>query len=455
MISDLLSSVSHSLTPEQLTIFMFAGLMIGLFMGHPLAFVLGGTAVLAACLGPGSQVLGLIINNIYGRAMYNYVLVAIPLFILLARFLNDSGVTERMFESMRLLLGRVRGGLALTVVIVSVLLAATTGIVGASIAVMGLIALTPMLKYGYNKGLSAGVIMASGCLGILIPPSIMLILMASYSPVSVGALFAGALIPGLMLGAMYAIYVLVLCLIKPEFGPPVAAAERAETSTGQLVLRLFKYVLPPMSLILGVLGALFAGIATATQASAIGVAMAFILFLIFGDRKLSTCYNTFIEAGKTTTMVMFVLVGATAFTGVFAIGGGTDVISELVLAMPGGTIGALLLMFLLVFVLGMFLDWTGIVLLSFPIMLPIIDTMGIDILWFVVMVAVVLQTSFLTPPFGYALFYLKGVSPPEVQTLDLYKAVIPFCLLILITCVLLTWFPWLITGLPEKMVGYS
>ncbi len=222
-----------------------------------------------------------------------------------------------------------------------------------------------------------------------------------------------------------------------------------------MVLRLFKYVLPPMSLILGVLGALFAGIATATQASAIGVAMAFILFLIFGDRKLSTCYHTFIEAGKTTTMVMFVLVGATAFTGVFAIGGGTDVISELVLAMPGGTIGALLLMFLLVFVLGMFLDWTGIVLLSFPIMLPIIDTMGIDILWFVVMVAVVLQTSFLTPPFGYALFYLKGVAPPEVQTLDLYKAVIPFCLLILITCVLLTWFPWLITGLPEKMVGYS
>ena len=443
------------MSPEMLTVFMFGGLLVGLFMGHPLAFVLGGTAVLGAWFGPGPQVLGIIINNIYGRAMDNYVLVAIPLFILMARFLNDSGVTEKMFESMRLLLGQVRGGLALTVVIVSVLLAATTGIVGASIAVMGLIALTPMLKYGYHKGLSAGVIMASGCLGILIPPSIMLILMASYSPVSVGALFAGALIPGLLLGALYALFVLAVCMIKPDYGPPVAIAERAQISRGQMWLMVGKYVLPPMSLILGVLGALFTGIATATEASAIGVALAFILFLIFGDRKLSTCYRTFIEAGKTTTMVMFVLVGATAFTGVFSIGGGMDVISELVLAMPGGTTGALILMFLLVFVLGMFLDWTGIVLLSFPIMLPIVQTMGVDMLWFVVMVAVVLQTSFLTPPFGYALFYLKGVAPPEVQTLDLYKAVIPFCLLIMLACVLMALFPWLITGLPSILLGYG
>ncbi|TFH85049.1 TRAP transporter large permease subunit [Billgrantia azerbaijanica] len=441
------------MSAEALTLFMFGGLLIGLFMGHPLAFVLGGTAVLGAYFGPGSQVLGIIINNVYGRAMDNYVLVAIPLFILMARFLNDSGVTEKMFESMRLLLGRVHGGLALTVVIVSVLLAATTGIVGASIAVMGMIALSPMLRYGYHKGISTGVIMASGCLGILIPPSIMLILMASYSPVSVGELFAGALVPGLLLGVLYAGYVLLICLIKPSYGPPVAAAERADTSTGELLIMLGKYVLPPMSLILGVLGALFTGIATATEASAIGVTLAFLLFLIFGDRKPRTCYRTFLEAGKTTTMVMFVLVGATAFTGVFSIGGGMDVISELVLAMPGGTTGALVLMLLLVFVLGMFLDWTGIVLLSFPIMLPIVESMGVDLLWFVVMVAVVLQTSFLTPPFGYALFYLKGVAPPEVQTLDLYRAVVPFCALILLACLLMAVFPWLVTGLPSLLLG--
>ncbi|MCE8027068.1 TRAP transporter large permease, partial [Billgrantia aerodenitrificans] len=361
-----------NLSPELLTLVMFGGLLIGLFMGHPLAFVLGGVAVIGAYLGPGERVLGTIINNIYGNAMDNYVLVAIPLFVLMARFLNDSGVTEKMFAVMRLLLANLRGGLALTVVIVSVMLAATTGIVGASIAVMGMIALVPMLKHGYNKELSTGVIMASGCLGILIPPSIMLILMASYSPVSVGALFAGALVPGLMLGAMYALYVLVICYLKPSYGPPVPAEERAETSTGQLLIMLAKYVLPPMALILGVLGALFTGVATATEASAIGVAIAFLLFLIFGDRKLKTCFHTLIDASKTTTMVMLVLVGATAFTGVFSRGGGMTVISDLVLAMPGGTTGALILMLFLVFLLGMFLDWTGIVLLSFPIMLPIV-----------------------------------------------------------------------------------
>ena len=444
-----------NLSPELLTLVMFGGLLIGLFMGHPLAFVLGGVAVIGAYLGPGERVLGTIINNIYGNAMDNYVLVAIPLFVLMARFLNDSGVTEKMFEAMRLLLANLRGGLALTVVIVSVLLAATTGIVGASIAVMGMIALAPMLKYGYNKELSTGVIMASGCLGILIPPSIMLILMASYSPVSVGALFAGALVPGVMLGAMYALYVLVICLVKPSYGPPVPAAERAEVSTGQLLVMLAKYVLPPMSLILGVLGALFTGVATATEASAIGVGIAFLLFLIFGDRRPSTCFKTLLEAGKTTTMVMvmLVLVGATAFTGVFSRGGGMTVINDLVMAMPGGTVGALIFMLFLVFILGMFLDWTGIVLLSFPIMLPIVADMGVDVLWFVVMVAVVLQTSFLTPPFGYALFYMKGVAPPGIEIVDLYKAVLPFVALIVLACVLMAFFPALVTGLPAMLLG--
>lgn len=442
-----------NLSPELLALVMFGGLLIGLFMGHPLAFVLGGVAVIGAFLGPGERVLGTLINNIFGNAMDNYVLVAIPLFVLMARFLNDSGVTEKMFDAMRLLLANLRGGLALTVIIVSVLLAATTGIVGASIAVMGMIALVPMLKYGYNKELSTGVIMASGCLGILIPPSIMLILMASYSPVSVGALFAGAMIPGLMLGVMYALYVLLICYFKPSYGPPVPKEERAEVSTRQLLIMLGKYVVPPMSLILGVLGALFTGVATATEASAIGVFIAFILFLIFGDRRVSTCFKTLLEAGKTTTMVMLVLVGATAFTGVFSRGGGMQVIQDLLLAMPGGTTGALIMMLFLVFILGMFLDWTGIVLLSFPIMLPIVQQMGVDPLWFVVMVAVVLQTSFLTPPFGYALFYLKGVSPPGVEIVDLYKAVIPFVALILLACTLMSFFPWLVTGLPRMLLG--
>ncbi|SEO74418.1 TRAP transporter large permease [Aquisalimonas asiatica] len=439
--------------PELLTLIMFGALLIGLFMGHPLPFVLGGAAVIGAYLGPGPQVFGTIVSNVYGRVMDNYVLVAIPLFILMARFLNDSGVTERMFEVMRLLMANLRGGVALTVVVVSVLLAATTGIVGASIAVMGLIALAPMLKYGYDKSLSSGVIMASGSLGILIPPSIMLVLMASYSPVSVGALFAGALVPGLILGALYAAYVLVACWLKPEWGPPVAPAERAQYTTPRLLGMMALYVIPPMGLILGVLGSLFTGFATATEASAIGALLAFVLFLIFGDRSIKTCFNTFVEAGKTTAMVTFVIVGATAFTGVFSRGGGMEFVQQLMLGAPGGEIGVLITMLFLVFLLGMFLDWTGIVLLSFPIMLPVVQMMGYDVLWFVVMNAVILQTSFLTPPFGYALFYLKGVAPPGVEILDLYKAVIPFCLLIVLTCVILALFPGLITGLPELLLG--
>ena len=443
------------MSAELLTLFMFGGLLLGLFMGHPLAFVLGGVAVIAAFLGPGPRILGSIINNIYGRGMDNYVLVAIPLFILMARFLNDSGVAEKMFATLRLLMARLRGGLALTVVIVSVLLAATTGIVGASIAVMGMIALAPMLRYNYDKRLSAGVIMASGTLGILIPPSIMLILMASYSGVSVGALFAGTIIPGLLLAASYAIYVLVLCYFRPDYGPPAEISEREQYTTAQLWAMLAKYVVPPLVLILGVLGTLFAGIATATEASAIGATLAFVLFLVFGDRSPRTLYVTLLEASKTTTMVMFVLVGATAFTGVFSRGGGMQFVQDLLTATPGGTVGALIVMLFLVFILGMFLDWTGIVLLSFPIMLPIIDTLGVDELWFVVMTAVILQTSFLTPPFGYALFYLKGVAPKGVEMVDLYRAVLPYCGLIVLVAILLSLFPGLVLGLPSLMVGYS
>jgi tripartite ATP-independent transporter DctM subunit len=439
--------------PEALTILMFVGLMIGLFMGHPLPFVLGGVAVIGAYFGPGPQVFGIIVNNIYGRAMDNYVLVAIPLFILMARFLNDSGVTEKMFAALRLLLARLRGGLTLTVVIVSVLLAATTGIVGASITVMGMIALSPMLKYGYNKYLSSGVIMASGSLGILIPPSIMLVLMASYSPLSVGELFAGALVPGLLLGAFYGAYVLILCHFRPDFGPPVEPEERAMTSTGQLIIMLAKYVVPPIGLILGVLGALFTGVATATEASAIGAMLAFLLYVIFGDRRIATVFTTFLEASKTTVMVMFVIVGATAFTGVFSSGGGMELIQSLLLDSGLSTFWVVALMLFIVFLLGMFLDWTGIVLLSFPITLPIIQALNIDVLWFVVLTAVILQTSFLTPPFGYALFYLKGVAPPEIRIVDLYLAVIPFCVLIVLMCIAMAIFPGIATGLPSILLG--
>lgn len=441
------------MSPELLTVLMFGGLLAGLFMGHPLPFVLGGIAVIAGFLGPGLGAFGIIVNRIYGGVMDNYVLVAIPLFILMARFLNDSGVTDRMFETLRLALGRVRGGLTLAVVVVSVLLAATTGIVGASITVMGMIALRPMLEYGYQKELSTGTVMASGTLGILIPPSIMLVLMASYSPLSVGELFAGSLVPGLLLGLAYAIYVVVTCMLRPDWGPPVAESEMAEVSRAQISGMLLRHVLPPIGLILGVLGALFTGVATATEASAIGAFLALVMVIGYGQFTPRRFASSLFETGKVTAMVMWVIVGATAFTGVFNLGGGMRMVQDALIGADLSPAALIFVMLAIVFLLGMFLDWTGIVLLSFPIVLPVIEAMELDPLWFVVMMAVMLQTSFLTPPFGYALFYLKGVAPPGVGTLHLYRGIIPFVLIILGMIGLMALFPGIVTWLPERLFG--
>jgi tripartite ATP-independent transporter DctM subunit len=432
---------------------MFVGLLVGLFMGHPLAFVLGGVAVLGALLGPGPHVFGLIVSRMYGGVMDNYVLVAIPLFILMARFLSDSGVTDKMFEALRLLLGPFRGGLGLSVVVVSVLLAATTGIIGASITVMGLIALRPMILYGYDKRIATGVIASAGSLGILIPPSIMLILMASYSPLSVGQLFAGALVPGLLLALMYAAYMVTVAHFRPHLAPAATLAERALHTRGQVLRMLVLEAVPPLILILGVLGSLLGGIATATEASALGATLAFLIMVVRGQFTWLRFYTSVIETGKATAMVLYVVIGATAFVGTFTAGGGLGVVHELLRDTGLPVWGMIALMLAIVFVLGAFLDWTGIVLLSFPIFLPIVRELEIDLLWFIVAMAVVLQTSFLTPPFGYALFYLKGVAPPEVRTADIIRGVMPYIFLIILAVILMSVFPGLVTWLPSALLG--
>lgn len=438
------------LSPEVLAVLMFVGLLLGLFMGHPLAFVLGGLAVIFGFLGPGPQVFGTIINRIYG-AMDNYVLVAVPLFIFMARLLSDSGVTDRMFEVLRQLLGPVRGGLTLAVIGVSVLLAATTGIIGASMTVMGLLALPSMLQHGYQKEMSCGAIAAGGSLGILIPPSIMLIIMGSFASLSVGQLFAAALIPGILLALLYGLYVGIRCFIQPELGPPVSQAERASISTGVLLGMVTRLVVPPLLLVLGVLGSIFAGIATATEAASIGAFIALILVIVYGRFTWRRFHNSIVDAGKTTTMVLFVVVGASAFTGVFISGGGIDVASEFVTGLGLGKWGTLAVMLAMIFVLGMFLDWLGIILICFPLFLPLAAEFGFDKLWFVVIIALVLQTSFLTPPFGYALFYLKGVAPAGVETGHIYRGVLPFIGLILFGTFLCVVYPQIIMWLPQLL----
>ncbi|RKT35010.1 tripartite ATP-independent transporter DctM subunit [Roseovarius halotolerans] len=438
------------MNPELIAVLMFGLLISGLFLGHPLAFVLGGTAVLTAIIAGKPMVLGIVINRIFGDVLDNYTLIAIPLFVLMARFLSDSGVTDRMFETLRLLMSRVRGGLALAVVFISILLAATTGIIGASITVMGVMALRPMLQYGYSQTLTTGVIAASGCLGILIPPSIMLILMASYSPLSVGELFAGSMLPGVLLGLSYALYVYVISVLRPDLAPAVEPDEKIGRSA--LMRMLVLEAMPPLVLIFGILGSLLAGIATATEASAIGAALALLIVILRGKFQLGTFYGAMLETGRTSAMILFIVVGATAFTGVFNITGGLRATQELIRAMDMEPWMLITMMMVIVFILGAFLDWTGIVLLSFPIFLPIIQEMpDVNLLWFVVLMAVVLQTSFLTPPFGYALFYLRAIAPREVRTGAIIRGVLPFIGLIVAMCVLVAAFPALVTWLPDVL----
>jgi len=437
---------------EYVALIMAIVLLLGLFMGHPLAFVLGGSAVIGAYAAGKPMVLGVVINRIFGEVLDNYTLIAIPLFILMAQILSTSDVTDRMFEALRLLLARVRGGLALAVVFVSVLLAATTGIIGASITVTGVMAMRPMLRYGYDTKLSAGVIAASGCLGILIPPSIMLVLMASYSPLSVGELFAGAMIPGLLLGLLYAAYVMFIAWLRPDLAP---SAKREEQLTNtQLVRMLIVEALPTLLLILGILGTMLLGVATATEASAVGVLLSLLIVISKKQFKWSVLLQSLYDTARTSAMILFLVIGATAFTGVFNMTGGLSVVQDLMRSLDMPLWMLLTVMLFIVFILGCFLDWTGVVLLSFPIFLPMLQEMGVDLLWFVVLMAVVLQTSFLTPPFGYALFYLRAIAPREVHTMDIIKGVIPFIVLIIGMSILVALVPSLATWLPNKLYNY-
>ena len=434
---------------EMIALIMAGILMVGLFMGHPLAFVLGGTAVLGAVIAGKTQILGIVINRIFGDVLDNYVLIAIPLFVLMARFLSDSGVTDRMFEALRLLLARVTGGLGIAVVVISILLAATTGIIGASITVMGVMALKPMLQYGYSKRLSTGLIAASGCLGILIPPSIMLILMSSNSGLSVGELFAGAMVPGILLGLLYGLYVAAIAFFRPDRAPAVKTEERIGRAA--LARMLVVEAMPPLILIFGILGTMLAGIATATEASAVGALLALLIVIFRGRFELATFRSALYETARTSAMILFIVVGATAFTGVFNITGGLRATQNLMRALDMEPWMLITVMMLIVFVLGMFLDWTGIVLLSFPIFLPVVQEMGINQLWFVVLMAVVLQTSFLTPPFGYALFYMRAIAPKDVKISDIILGVLPFIGLIVAMALTIAAFPDLVTWLPDTL----
>lgn len=441
-----------TLAYEWLGPLMFLGALVLLPLGYPVAFSLGGVAILFALIGVGLGIFDPIFltampQRIFG-VMNNFTLLAIPYFIFMGSMLEKSGIAENLLETMGILFGRLRGGLALAVVLVGTLLAATTGVVAATVVAMGLISLPIMLRYGYNKELATGVIAASGTLGQIIPPSIVLVVLGDQLGVSVGDLFIGSVIPGLLMAGAFALHVLIIAFIRPELAPALPLEVR-DIGGKALTTRVLKVMLPPLLLILLVLGSIFFGVATPTEAGAIGAIGA--IALAAANRQLSVaslrqvCDVTL----HTTSMVIFILLGSTAFSLVFRGLNGDTFMSDVLTNLPGGNIGFLVVSMLTVFVLGFFIDFFEIAFIVIPLFAPVAQQLGFDLVWYGVVLGANLQTSFLTPPFGFALFYLRGVAPPEVTTGNIYRGAIPFILLQLLILVLIIAFPQIVSFLPS------
>ena len=420
---------------------MFLSCLVLLSLGFPVAFTFGGVALIFGLYAEGLQLFQLVAERMHS-IMTNVTLMAVPLFIFMGLILERSGIAEKMLESMGSLFGRVRGGLAASTVLVGMVLAASTGVVGASVVTMGLIALPVMLKYNYDKRLASGVICASGTLGQIIPPSIILIILGDVLQQPVGDLYRAALIPGLLLVAFYIIYVLVLAFIKEDVAP---AMPSNDSPLSVQYWSAFKAIVPALTLVLIVLGTVFAGIATPTESAAMGAVGAVFLALAGENFRFRMLHQVAMETTKISAMVFTILAGATFFSMVFTYTGGDAAVEQLMQHLPGGKWGFIVLSMLAIFLLGFFIDFVEIAYIFVPMIAPILVTLGIDPLWFGILIAINLQTSFLTPPFGFALFYLRGVAPAEVKTTDIYRGVIPFIFLQLLVLALLVAFPGMIS----------
>jgi tripartite ATP-independent transporter DctM subunit len=435
---------------EVLAPLMFFALLVFIFAGIPVAFALGGTGILFAAIGAAAGVfdwhlLHALPPRIFG-VMSNAVLLAVPSFIFMGTMLEKSKLAEDLLTTIGMLFGPVRGGLALAVVFVGTLLAAATGVVGASVVAMGLISLPAMLRYGYSKPFAAGVIMASGTLGQIIPPSVVLVVLGDQMGVSVGDLFLGALIPGLCLSGLLAIYVLFVALVRPRSAPALPLSERQLTGA-TLARRVLVALVPPLVLILLVLGSIFTGVATPTEGGALGAVGA--MALAFMNRRLSwSGLRSTVEAtAKLTSMVAFLLIGSTLFTLVFRGLSGDLWIEGLLTNLPGSRLGFLVLVNTVVFLLGFFIDFFEIAFIVLPLVLPSARALEIDLVWFGVLLGMNLQTSFLTPPFGFALFYLRGVAAADLTTAEIYRGAVPFIVVQLVGFLLVLLFPDLVLNL--------
>jgi tripartite ATP-independent transporter DctM subunit len=420
---------------------MFVAVLTMIFTGFPVAFALGGTALIFALIGSVAGVFDIPLlfampERTFGT-MSNFTLLAVPFFIFMGTVLEKSKLAEQLLETIGLLFGRFRGGLAIGVIFVGALLAAATGVVGASVTAMGLISLPVMLRNGYKEDISLGVIAASGTLGQIIPPSIVLIVLGDQMGVPVGSLFRAAMLPGLALTGAYAVYVAVIAFLRPEVAPALPVEMRV---TGlELVKRVILSLFPPLTLIIVVLGSIFAGVATPTEAGALGSVGAMVLAVLNRSLTLDALKKAMEETSRLTIMVVFLLIGSTMFALVFRGFDGDLWIEGMLTGIPGGALGFLLVVNLVVFILGFFIDFFEIAFIIVPLIVPAAQILGVDLTWLGIVLAVNLQTSFLTPPFGFSLFYLRGVTPSEIPTTAIYRGVIPFIAIQLVVLGVIIW----------------
>ncbi|WP_456432551.1 TRAP transporter large permease [Nitratifractor sp.] len=439
-------------------LWMFLAALVMLVIGYPVAFTFGAVSLYFGALAALFELLpdgGVTLadwwdefNSMFSMMpfriysiMTNKILMAVPLFIFMGIVLQKSQLAERLLESMGTLFGKVRGGLAISTVLIGALLAASTGVVGASVVAMGVISLPIMLRHGYDKPLSTGTICAAGTLGQIIPPSIVLIVLADVFQLPVGDLFKAAILPGMALVGVYILYILVLSFLKPSVAPALDPEEGVRY--GASVKRALVAIIPPLTLIVLVLGSIFAGIATPTESASLGALGSLVLAALYRKLSYAMVRDAALETVKTTSMVFAILVGATAFSMVFVYSGADEIVEHFMTQLPGEKWGFLLLTMGIIFFLGFFIDFFEISYIVVPILLPIAQKIGLDPMWFAILIALNLQSSFLTPPFGFSLFYLKGVAPPEVKTTEIYRGVVPFILLQILVLASIVFFPHL------------
>jgi len=443
-------------SPEAVAFLMLGGVVTLVLTGFPIAFVIGSVAFFVGIVqfGPNTT-----FHILYGRfydLSLNYPYLAVPLFTFMGVVLQHSGITKDLYQTLYEALGRVRGGLLIVTIVFGTILAACLGVIAASVTILSLIALAPMIQRGYDKPLAAGTIVASGTLGILIPPSIMLVVYGPQAGLSIGQMFMGAVFPGLILSGLYILHVVLRCFFNPSLGPPIPA-DQMMPFTFDKVLGLLKALVPPVALMVAVLGTIFSGVAPPTEAAAVGCLAAILLSVFYGKFSWGLIKQACIETLRVSSFVVLIAALCYAFVGIFMNAGSGDVVADMIMAVPGGRWASFAMIMFIVFMLGLFIEWIGIVFIIVPIFSPILEALGFDPLWAGMMICLNLQMAFQTPPMAMSIFVLKGTAPAElgITMADIIKGVIPYVCIIVLTLVLCTVFPGIITWLPAKMIGPS